>query len=154
MVSSDPTSLASRANTKLVPGSAYLFTLCAFQPIIGKIFTLLPIKYVYLGSLLTFEIGSAICGFAPNSICLILGRAIAGIGAAGDFSGGLTIIAHTVPLEKRPMGQYEQLLSNGNMLILSSHRASGSILGHCLCSWATAGRRAYHSRFLEMVFLD
>jgi MFS family permease len=91
-------------------GSAYLFTLCAFQPIIGKIFTLLPIKYVYLGSLLTFEIGSAICGSAPNSTTLILGRAIAGIGATGDFSGGLTIIAHTVPLEKRPMGESNQTL--------------------------------------------
>jgi MFS family permease len=98
------------AKIDILSGSAYLFTLCAFQPIIGKVFTLLPIKYVYLGSLLTFEIGSAICGSAPNSITLILGRAIAGIGAAGDFSGGLTIIAHTVPLEKRPMGKSNQAL--------------------------------------------
>ena len=74
---------------------------------------------MYLGSLLTFEIGSAICGFAPNSVVLIFGRAIAGIGAAGDFSGGLTIIAHTVPLEKRPMGEYKKACEIEDLLTLT-----------------------------------
>ena len=83
-------------------GSAYLFTLCAFQLLFGKLFVLFPIKYVYLGSVTIFEVGSAICGAAPNSTAFILGRAIAGIGAAGDFSGGLIIIANSVPLAKRP----------------------------------------------------
>jgi MFS family permease len=34
---------------------------------------------------------------------LILGRAIAGVGSAGIFSGALIIIAYSVPLVKRPM---------------------------------------------------
>ena len=43
------------------------------------------------------------CGVSPNSTALILGRAIAGLGSAGIFSGALIIIAYTVPLEKRPI---------------------------------------------------
>jgi MFS family permease len=34
---------------------------------------------------------------------LIFGRAIAGTGAAGLFSGGMTIIGYSVPLRKRAM---------------------------------------------------
>lgn len=33
----------------------------------------------------------------------ILGRAIAGVGAAGLFQGALGIVGYTVPLAKRPM---------------------------------------------------
>jgi MFS family permease len=44
-----------------------------------------------------------ICGVAPNSISLIIGRAVAGVGSAGIFSGALIIVAHSVPLVKRPM---------------------------------------------------
>lgn len=50
-----------------------------------------------------FEIGSLICGVAPSSTVLIVGRAIAGIGVAGIFSGALVIISMTVPLAKRPI---------------------------------------------------
>jgi len=50
-----------------------------------------------------FEIGSAICGAAPNSPAFIIGRAIAGLGASGIFSGAILIIANTIPLRKRPI---------------------------------------------------
>lgn len=43
------------------------------------------------------------CGAAPTSDALIVGRAIAGLGSAGIFSGALVIIAYSVPLDKRPM---------------------------------------------------
>jgi len=52
-----------------------------------------------------FEIGSAICGAAPNSIVFIIGRAIAGLGGAGIFSGVTIIMITMVPLRKRPMFQ-------------------------------------------------
>ena len=52
--------------------------------------------------MLIFEVGSAICGASPNSISLIAGRAIAGVGGSGIFSGALIIIAKSVPLAKRP----------------------------------------------------
>lgn len=44
-----------------------------------------------------------ICGAAPSSVALIIGRAIAGVGTAGIFSGAMIIIAHSVPLRQRPM---------------------------------------------------
>jgi MFS family permease len=40
-------------------------------------------------------VGSLICGVAPSSDALIVGRAIAGIGVAGLFSGALIILART-----------------------------------------------------------
>ena len=47
--------------------------------------------------------GSAVCGAAPSSNALIVGRAVAGVGSAGIFAGALVIIAYTVPLRKRPI---------------------------------------------------
>jgi len=84
-------------------GSSYLLTTASFQLMFGKFYTYMSIKWVYLTAIFIFEIGSAICGAAPNSITLIIGRAIAGIGSAGIFSGALIIIAYSVPLQKRPI---------------------------------------------------
>lgn len=69
----------------------------------GKFYTFFSIKWVYLVAIFIFEIGSLVCGAAPTSTGLIIGRAIAGIGSAGVFSGALVIIAYTVPLVKRPI---------------------------------------------------
>lgn len=83
-------------------GSAYLLTTCAFQLIFGKLYTFYSIKWVYMSALCLFEIGSLICGVSPNSTALIVGRAVAGLGSAGIFSGAILIIAKTVPLQQRP----------------------------------------------------
>ncbi|KAF2474665.1 MFS general substrate transporter [Lindgomyces ingoldianus] len=83
-------------------GSSYLLTTCATQLIYGKFYTFYSIKWVYISALAIFELGSLICGIAPNSTALILGRAIAGVGAAGIFSGAILIVANTVPLRQRP----------------------------------------------------
>ena len=83
-------------------GSAYLLTTCAFMLLIGKIYTFVNPKYVYLASLVVFEIGSTVCGAAPNSTAFIIGRAIAGLGNAGLFQGAVVIITYVVPLYKRP----------------------------------------------------
>lgn len=53
----------------------------------GKLYTYFSVKGVLLTSILLFEVASAICGAAPNSIAFIIGRAIAGVGAAGIFGG-------------------------------------------------------------------
>ena len=47
-----------------------------------------------------FELGSLLSGVAGSSNMLIIGRAIAGIGASGLMNGGLTIIRFSVPMEK------------------------------------------------------
>jgi hypothetical protein len=61
------------------------------------------VKWGFLVAVAIFEIGSLICAVAPSSTALIIGRAIAGIGVAGIFSGAMVIIAATVPLPKRPL---------------------------------------------------
>jgi MFS family permease len=74
------------------------------QPTFGRVFTFFDAKPTYLIMLLTFEIGSLICATAPNSIALIIGRAVAGIGAAGMLCGSLAIFGRVVPLRRRPLG--------------------------------------------------
>ncbi|KAL2061144.1 hypothetical protein VTL71DRAFT_7417 [Oculimacula yallundae] len=83
-------------------GSAYLLTTAAFTLLFGRLYTIFPLKIVYLAAIALFELGSLICGVAPSSVALIVGRAIAGIGSAGIFSGALLIIANSAPLHKRP----------------------------------------------------
>lgn len=56
-------------------------------------------------SILIFEVGAALSGSAPNSTVFIVGRAIAGLGGAGIFSGVMIIMIPLVPLRKRPMFQ-------------------------------------------------
>ncbi|KAL1962418.1 hypothetical protein VTN77DRAFT_9689 [Rasamsonia byssochlamydoides] len=86
-------------------GSAYLLTCCAFQLLFGKLYTYYSVRGVMLTSTLLFEAASAICGAAPNSVAFIVGRAIAGVGAAGIFAGTIVCIVHAVPLHKRPQIQ-------------------------------------------------
>jgi MFS family permease len=84
-------------------GSAYLLTACAFQPMFGRVFTLFSIKKAYLFALFLFQVGSLLCGAAPNSITLIIGRAIAGLGSAGILTGSFVIAGAAVPLQSRPI---------------------------------------------------
>ncbi|KAK4128623.1 MFS general substrate transporter [Parathielavia appendiculata] len=84
-------------------GSAYLLTACAFQPMFGRIFTLFSVKKAYLFALFLFEAGSLLCGVAPNSITLIIGRAIAGLGSAGILTGSFVIAGAAVPLQRLPI---------------------------------------------------
>ncbi|KAK3326634.1 major facilitator superfamily-domain-containing protein [Apodospora peruviana] len=84
-------------------GSAFFMTVGGFQSTWGKIFKYFPLKTSFIVSILIFEVGSLICGVAPNSTALIVGRAIAGVGAAGIGSGCYTIIGFAATPKKRPM---------------------------------------------------
>lgn len=84
-------------------GSAYLLTSTAFQPLFGRMYSSFSVKYTYLASLFIFEIGSLICGVAQDSPTFIVGRAIAGLGMAGGYSGSMIIVNIIAPLETRPL---------------------------------------------------
>ncbi|KAL9626351.1 MAG: hypothetical protein Q9204_007375, partial [Flavoplaca sp. TL-2023a] len=84
-------------------GSAYLMTQLALQPTFGKLYTLFNIKFIYIGALVIFELGSTICAAAPSSVIFILGRAISGAGSAGIWSGSFTIGTYLVPLRRKPL---------------------------------------------------
>jgi MFS family permease len=73
------------------------------QPTLGKIYTYWDTKHLFLASILVFEVGSTLCAAAPNSVTLIIGRAIAGVGYGGLYTGALLIIVDAVPLHRRPL---------------------------------------------------
>lgn len=83
-------------------GSACFLTFASFQSTWGKAFKYFPIKPTFLVSLFIFELGSLIIALAPTSTALIVGRAIAGAGAAGVSSGVFTIIAFSAQPAKVP----------------------------------------------------
>ncbi|KAF2489863.1 MFS general substrate transporter [Lophium mytilinum] len=85
--------------------SAYLLTFAALQLPIGKVYTFFPAKWAFVVLVAIFEIGSIICAAAPNSTTFIIGRAIAGIGSAGNMTGANVILADLLPLQKRPKYQ-------------------------------------------------
>ena len=76
--------------------------MAAFMPLLGRVYTFYNPKWVFLACITTFEIGSIICGAAPTSVALIIGRAIAGLGGSGITSGAITIVVYILPLHKRP----------------------------------------------------
>ncbi|KAI5788383.1 putative efflux pump antibiotic resistance protein [Geopyxis carbonaria] len=82
-------------------GSVYLLSACSLQPLSGKIYQQFSLKWTFLSFLALFELGSLICGIAPHSYVLIIGRGLAGAGSAGLFSGALTIMAATIALRQR-----------------------------------------------------
>jgi hypothetical protein len=86
-------------------GSSYMLTSAGFILLYGRIYTFFPTKSVFLSGIFLFEIGSAVCGAAQSSTMLIVGRAIAGLGSSGIFTGAILIMLNTVPLHRRPLLQ-------------------------------------------------
>lgn len=73
---------------------------------------------MFLAALAIFETGSVMCGAAPSSTALIVGRAVAGVGAAGLLIGSTTASAQVAPLRLRPtiMGIMGSLFAICNVL--------------------------------------
>ncbi|KAE8321021.1 efflux pump antibiotic resistance protein [Aspergillus sergii] len=84
-------------------GAAFLLGSAVTQAPWGKLYGFFNIKWTYLLSLLMFELGSLLCALSHNSLTLIIGRAIAGVGGSGIGSGIYTILGVCVPPRRRPM---------------------------------------------------
>lgn len=83
-------------------GSSYMLTSTALQPFFGKIYRIFDIKYSFLSAVAIFEVGSLISAAAADSTIFIVGRAVAGMGTAGLFSGSIVILSYALPLRRRP----------------------------------------------------
>lgn len=81
--------------------AAFFMTSGGFQSAWGKVYKYFPLKISLAIPIFIFELGSLICGVAYNSTALIMGRAIAGLGAAGIGSGTYTIIAFSASLREK-----------------------------------------------------
>jgi MFS family permease len=66
----------------------------------GKLYSFLPVKSLFIAAMITFEAGSVLCASAPSSNIFIMGRVISGVGAAGIYAGGMIIIMTAVPLKR------------------------------------------------------
>ncbi|KAL3434848.1 MFS general substrate transporter [Aspergillus tetrazonus] len=84
-------------------GSSYLIAQMALLPTCGRFYAFYNIKWVYCASLAVFELGSIVSAVAQNSMTLIIGRAVSGLGAAGLVSGTTTILSYCVSLKKQAM---------------------------------------------------
>ncbi|KJR85115.1 efflux pump antibiotic resistance protein [Sporothrix schenckii 1099-18] len=83
--------------------AAYFMTFGAAQASAGKVYKYYNLKWSFLASMLLFEAGSLVCGVAPSSKALVVGRALAGLGGAGLSVGGTSIVALAVPPVQRPL---------------------------------------------------
>jgi MFS family permease len=68
---------------------------------VTALFTSFNMKWIYITSILLFEVGSALCGAAPSMNAFIVGRVIAGAGGAGIYLGGLNYISALTTHEER-----------------------------------------------------
>lgn len=102
--------------------SAFRLCLCAFQFVFGKAYGLFSVKRVFLIANGIAICGALLSGSARSSMMLVVGRAVAGVGAAGLFSGCVVILVQSVPLRRRPaflgiMGGVEGVASLGAPLL-------------------------------------
>jgi len=80
---------------------AYALFLGALILVGGSLGDQLGRRKVFLAGVILFTLASTLCGLAPNSLVLIIGRAIQGIGAAFLVPGSLAIITATFDGEER-----------------------------------------------------
>jgi len=65
--------------------------------LLGWCFAVFEIKWLMIGSIVTFEAGSALCGGAPTMNAMVFGRVIAGIGGAGMYLGSVHLLSTCTP---------------------------------------------------------
>lgn len=157
-------------------GSAYFLTSTALQPSYGRLYKIFSVRLAYrlcglgepyaniqfdqvkwsfLAAIAFFEIGSLICAVGPSSTVLIVGRATAGTGVAGIFSGAMVIIALT--------GMLVRVVSGLDLmgLTVSSTFAQATArfwhvrhsLGRSLNRWPSTRGCIYRRYLVEMVLL-
>ena len=87
--------------------------------LVGNMYGHFNMKWIYVGSILLFEVGSTLCGAAPNMNALIVGRVLAGAGGSGIYLGGLNYFSYlTTPKER---GLY--------ITLIGFHWGVGAVLG-------------------------
>jgi MFS family permease len=83
--------------------SAFRLCTCAFQFGFAKMYTLFSIKAIFLMSNVIFVVGSLLCATATSSTMFIVGRAVTGLGFAGELAGCFAVTVKILPLDRRPV---------------------------------------------------
>jgi len=82
---------------------AFLLAATATNMVWGQLYGQFNSKWLYVLNVFLFEVGSAICGAAPNMDVLIVGRAICGLSGSGLYVGVMTLIAVSTTMAERPL---------------------------------------------------
>jgi EmrB/QacA subfamily drug resistance transporter len=77
--------------------TSYLISLAVFMPLGGWLADRFGGRQVFMSALAIFATGSLLCGLAPNSITLIIGRIVQGMGGAMMVPVGRAILMSSVP---------------------------------------------------------
>lgn len=74
----------------------FLLSAASTNLIWGKVYGQFNAKWTYILCVFIFEVGSALCGAAPNIDALIVGRAICGLGGSGMYVGVMVSYPNTI----------------------------------------------------------
>ncbi|MEO3861637.1 MDR family MFS transporter [Acrocarpospora sp. B8E8] len=124
--------------------TAYVLGTTVSTPIWGKLGDLYGRKNIFLGSIVIFLVGSALCGMAGSALFggvdggmteLIAFRAVQGLGAGGLIVGVMAIIGDLVPPRER--GQYQGIMAAiMSLAMIAGPLAGGFITDHLDWRWA------------------
>ncbi|KAH7355747.1 major facilitator superfamily domain-containing protein [Pyrenochaeta sp. MPI-SDFR-AT-0127] len=104
----------------------------------AKAYGIFDTKWMYIGSLLHFAAGSALCAAAPTMNALIVGRVWAGAGGAGMYLGQLNIWSQNTTIEKR------SLYISGGGIIWGVGCILGPIVGGAFADGPATWRWAFY----------
>lgn len=117
---------------------AFLIGAAGTNLIWGKVFGQFNAKWTYILSVFVFEVGSAVCGAAPNMNALIIGRAICGVSGSGMYVGLMTLLAATTTIQERP------LYVGGGGFIWGVGTVLGPIIGGAFTDSSAGWRWAFY----------
>jgi EmrB/QacA subfamily drug resistance transporter len=109
----------------------YLVVIAAVLLTFGRLADMIGRKPIFLAGLVTFVLGSALCGQAPSLLLLILARLFQGIGGALIFSVNVAMITSTFPSNERG------LALGLNAVVVSLGVATGPTLGGIITQYLT-----------------
>ncbi|KAF2758463.1 MFS general substrate transporter [Pseudovirgaria hyperparasitica] len=100
-----PSIIESLHNVDKLPWVSVAFPLGAIAMTlpVARLASLYDNKLIFINGVLLFEIGSAVCGAAPNMTALIIGRVLCGMGGVAIYSGAMNLLSVLTSEAERPM---------------------------------------------------
>src|SRR4051812_14124199 len=97
--------------------TGFTLTQTVVLPLVGKLGERLGQMRVFIACVVTFTLGSLLCGLAPNIYLLILCRVLQALGGAGFMTSATAIVAREFPQTRsRMIGLFASILPLGGIV--------------------------------------